>query len=61
MIRRIEESRRPVPTPDPVGGGTSTVAVYQATADSSAGEVTVKAVEADGTQVGDTITLKVLP
>lgn len=37
------------------------VKVYKATADASGGYVTVKAVNADGSTVGDTITLKVLP
>lgn len=37
------------------------IKVYEATADASGGEVTVKWVESDGTTVGDTITLKVLP
>lgn len=43
----------------PRGGGE--LLVYEATADASGGEVTVRQIKSDGTLVGEEITLKVIP
>lgn len=62
LVRRAPEqpqSERIIRTAE--GGKGATVRLYKAIADASGGEIQVKAVKADGTVVGDAITLKVLP